>query len=67
MLLVERLGDRTLVYAKLSDGQEITGEDVGLSAVKLGDRVRLHIDGTAAHLFDCNGNGHHAQVADSAA
>ena len=67
VLLVERLGDRTLVYAKLSDGQEITAEDTGLSAVRLGDHVRLHIDGAAAHLFDCNGDGHHAQVMDAAA
>jgi multiple sugar transport system ATP-binding protein len=60
--LVERLGDRTLIYAHLTDGQAITGEDSGASAVQVGDMVKLRIDGAAAHLFDADGNGHHAQA-----
>ena len=60
--LVERLGDRTLVYAHLADGQAITGEDSGTSAVQVGDTVRFRIDGAAAHLFDSDGNGHHAEA-----
>jgi multiple sugar transport system ATP-binding protein len=59
--LVERLGDRTLVYAHLSDGQPITAEDEGNSRVKHGDTVGLRIDGGAAHLFDADGAGHHAE------
>ncbi len=58
--LVERLGDRTLVYAHLADGSAITGEDEGLSRIRVGDRVNLAIDGGAAHLFDASGAGHHA-------
>jgi multiple sugar transport system ATP-binding protein len=60
--LVERLGDRTLVYAHLGDGQAITGEDSGTSAVQVGDTVKLRIDGAAAHLFGADGQGHHAEA-----
>ena len=59
--LVERLGDRTLVYAHLEDGQAITAEDAGTSPVQMGDRVKLRIDPAATHLFDVNGRGHHAE------
>jgi multiple sugar transport system ATP-binding protein len=58
--LVERLGERSLVYGRLADGQAITAEDKGTSAVKVGDRIGLRIDGAAAHLFDAEGRGHHA-------
>lgn len=61
--LVERLGERTIVYARLSDGQAITAEDNGDSRVKLGDKVRLIIDGAAAHVFDSQGTGYHGAVA----
>jgi len=57
--LVERLGERTLVYARLSNGQAITAEDEGDSKVKIGDEVPLKIDGAAAHVFDAEGTGHH--------
>jgi len=57
--LVERLGERTLIYARLSDGQPITAEDEGRSAVKIGDEVPLKVDGAAAHLFDAEGTGYH--------
>ena len=57
--LVERLGDRTLIYARLSDGQPITGEDDGDSRVKIGDEVPLTIDGAAAHVFGPDGTGYH--------
>ena len=60
--LVERLGERTLIYGKLGDGQAITGEDVGTSQVKMGDTVALRIDGGAAHLFGPDGAGHHAEA-----
>ena len=60
--LVERLGDRTLIYARLADGQAITGEGSGTSAVQVGDTVRLRIDGAAAHLFGPDGTGHHAEA-----
>ena len=57
--LVERLGERTLIYARLSDGQPITAEDEGDSAVKIGDQVPLKVDGAAAHIFDAAGTGYH--------
>jgi multiple sugar transport system ATP-binding protein len=58
--LVERLGERTLVYARLADGQPITAEDDGYSRVAIGDEVGLKIDGSSAHIFGPDGNGHHA-------
>ena len=63
VMLVERLGDRTLVFARLGDGQEIVAEDAGTSAVRMGDRIGLAIDGGAAHLFDADGRGHHPEPA----
>jgi multiple sugar transport system ATP-binding protein len=61
--LVERLGERTLVYARLADGLAITAEDEGNSRVRMGDTVALRIDGAAAHLFGPDGAGHHAEAA----
>ena len=61
--LVERLGDRTLVYAHLSDGLAITAEDAGVSRVRVGDTVGLQINGAAAHLFGPDGAGRHAAEA----
>jgi multiple sugar transport system ATP-binding protein len=57
--LVERLGERTLIYARLVDGQAITAEDEGDSKLTIGDQVPLKIDGAAAHVFDANGVGYH--------
>jgi multiple sugar transport system ATP-binding protein len=57
--LVERLGERTLIYARLADGQPVTAEDEGESRVKIGDEVSLKIDGAAAHIFDAEGIGYH--------
>ncbi|HEY8591488.1 MAG TPA: sn-glycerol-3-phosphate ABC transporter ATP-binding protein UgpC [Sphingomicrobium sp.] len=61
--LVERLGERTLIYARLGNGQAITAEDEGYSRVKMGDEVPLKIDGSAAHVFDADGNGYHGTAA----
>ena len=57
--LVERLGERTLIYACLAGGQEIVGEDSGQSRLTIGDRVALAIDGAAAHIFSADGTGYH--------
>jgi multiple sugar transport system ATP-binding protein len=59
--LVERLGDRTLIYARLGDGQDLTAEDQGDSRVRIGDLVGLKVSGAATHLFDSAGLGHHAE------
>jgi multiple sugar transport system ATP-binding protein len=61
--LVERLGERTLVYARLADGEPITAGDEGNSRVRIGDKVGLRIDAAAAHLFGPDGTGHHAAMA----
>jgi len=58
-ILVERLGDRTLVYATLADGQPVTAQDEGTSAVRLGDRIGLSIAGASAHAFAADGTGYH--------
>ena len=60
--LVERLGERTLVYGRLSDGLAISAVDEGYSRVRIGDTVSLRIDGAAAHLFDTDGRGYHAEA-----
>jgi multiple sugar transport system ATP-binding protein len=57
--LVERLGERPLIYARLADGQPVTAEDGGESRVKIGGEVPLKIDGAAAHIFDGEGTGYH--------
>lgn len=62
-IIVERLGDRTIVYARLDDGSEITALDRGDSKVRMGDRVYLSVDGHAAHLFASDGAGYHAVLA----
>lgn len=59
-VIVERLGDRTLVYARLADGGEIVAVDRGDSTVRMGDRVGLAIEGACAHLFTADGTCHHA-------
>jgi multiple sugar transport system ATP-binding protein len=57
--LVERLGERTLIYAHLAGGQQIIGEDEPYSQVRLGDEVQLAIDGESAHLFGPDGVAFH--------
>lgn len=61
--LVERLGERSLIYARLKDGTAITAEDEGYTAAKIDDEVGLKIDGDAAHLFGPRGTGYHRQAA----
>lgn len=60
--LVERLGERALVYARLPDGQPITAEDNAYSRLAIGDEVALAIDGAAAHLFGPDGAGYHRAI-----
>ncbi|NHB76472.1 ABC transporter ATP-binding protein [Rhodobacter calidifons] len=53
--VVERLGDRTLVYARLGDGSQVIAQDRGKSAVRAGDAIGLAVDPAALHLFDAEG------------
>lgn len=57
--LVERLGERSIIYARLGDGLPITGEDIGLSELRVGEIVPLKIEGERAHLFGPDGTGYH--------
>lgn len=59
-MIVERLGDRTIIYAQLADGSEITALDKGDSSVRMGEKLSLLIDGSFAHLFASDGVAHHA-------
>jgi len=61
--LVERLGERTLLYARLADGQPITAEDEGDSRITIGGEIALKINGSAAHIFDSDGKGYHREDA----
>ncbi|MFN5996660.1 MAG: ABC transporter ATP-binding protein [Paracoccaceae bacterium] len=53
--VVERLGDRTLVYAKLSNGTQVIAQDGGKSQVKAGDSISVSFDTAELHLFDGQG------------
>jgi len=59
--VVERLGDRTLVYARLDDGHMLTAQDEGNSAVQPGDTVNLSFDMAHSHFFDADGKAHYVQ------
>jgi multiple sugar transport system ATP-binding protein len=58
--VVEHLGDRTLVYAELNDGTQITAQDSGRSQVRPGQTVSLKFDTSQLHLFDESGKAYHA-------
>ena len=53
--VVERLGDRTLVYARTTDGSLLTAQDAGNSTVEPSDTVNLHFDMGQSHFFGANG------------
>jgi multiple sugar transport system ATP-binding protein len=58
--VVEHLGDRTLVYARLRDGTALVYEDEGDSAVGVGDAVALSFRRSFIHLFDAQGKACHS-------
>ncbi|MBW8639946.1 sn-glycerol-3-phosphate ABC transporter ATP-binding protein UgpC [Hoeflea sp. WL0058] len=58
--VVERLGERTLVYCTLRDGSELVAQDSGRSQVAPGDEIALSFDPSAVHLFDHKGLVYHA-------
>ncbi len=53
--VIERLGERTLVYANLSDGSAVVYDEPGDVQLSVGESVALTIDGAAAHLFGPDG------------
>lgn len=58
--VVERLGERTLIYCTLRDGTEVIAQDSGRSEVSPGDDITLDFDPSAVHLFDQSGQAYHA-------
>ena len=61
--LVERLGERSIIYGRLKNGLAITGEDIGLTDIRVGDVVPLTFQGEKAHLFGPDGAGYHRREA----
>ena len=59
--VVERLGDRTLIYGHLTDGTKLTVEADGRSEARSGDMVQIALDTSAIHLFDAAGAAHHGE------
>lgn len=63
--MVERLGERTLVYATVDGGPnhapiQITAEADGRSTLKAGQSITLSLDPAAFHLFGGDGQAFHA-------
>jgi multiple sugar transport system ATP-binding protein len=61
--VLERLGERTLVYTRLKDGTVVVAGDAGNSRIRVGDRIGLVPDGAKAHLFDAAGRAWHGREA----
>ncbi len=53
--VIERLGDRTLVYALLGNGETIVFAEPGAAPVRVGDTVDLSFQESAIHLFGPDG------------
>jgi multiple sugar transport system ATP-binding protein len=58
--VIERLGDRALIYARINDGSTLTYEEAGDTPLRIGDAVTLSIRRGSVHLFDGRGRAHHA-------
>ena len=58
--MVERLGDRTHLHVRLSDGATLVAEDKGTSDAVPGAEARFRVDAETAHLFDGDGRAYHA-------
>jgi multiple sugar transport system ATP-binding protein len=61
--VIERLGDRTLVYARIADNSLLVAEAKGDSPLAPGAAVALTFDGRRTHLFDAAGRGYHTAEA----
>ena len=56
---IERLGDRTLVYVELANGQMLIAEASSKDHIELHQAVGLNIDLESIHLFDSNQKAYH--------
>ena len=59
--VVERLGERTLVYAIAADGATIVYDEPGDIAPAIGDAVQLSLDPAYVLLFDSAGLAYHPE------
>ncbi|GGL53141.1 ABC transporter ATP-binding protein [Wenxinia marina] len=57
--VVERLGERTLVYCRLEGGGRLIAQTGGDTELRAGDRVGLRFDTIGAHVFDTEGRAFH--------
>jgi multiple sugar transport system ATP-binding protein len=57
--VIERLGERTLVHALLSDRSSLVYDEPGDVRLTVGESVHLAIDGRATHLFGPDGMALH--------
>ena len=57
--VVERLGERTLIYAVLGDGSTVVYDEAGDVRIGVGDAVQLSFDGAASLLFGPDGMAVH--------
>jgi multiple sugar transport system ATP-binding protein len=55
VVVIERLGERTLIYADLRDGSTVVYDEPGDVQLDIGQTVQLAFDGAAAHLFGPDG------------
>ncbi len=54
VMVIERLGDATYLYVKVSGGDTLIVQTDSNRQVAVRDVVPLHIDGSLCHLFDAN-------------
>ncbi len=59
--VIERLGERTLLYGYLPNGAELIVQDTGRSTKKAGDVVYVGANPDALHIFDGNGMAYHKE------
>ena len=59
--VLEHLGDRTLIHARMRDGTILVYAEPGDSTLRAGDTVELQADGSAVHLFDDTGRAFHGR------
>lgn len=59
--VVERLGERTLAYVTLANGQIVVAEAHRDSPLNAGEQVGLRFDASHIHLFDEAGKAYHAE------
>jgi multiple sugar transport system ATP-binding protein len=59
--VVERLGERTLVYAIAGDGSTIVYDEPGDIAPAIGEYVKLSVDPAQVMLFDTGGTAYHPE------